>query len=147
MNRKPLLAAMTLGVALLAASPVFAAETASQKSSANEGLYCIPARAVKKVTVLNDYGVVYQMKGGSLYLNTFEIPCSGLSRYNAFTTEFRNPYRLCHGDNLVVSLTDTYCPLRNFKEISHDTLKRLQYAVYLDQQRKAKEKAKEDAAK
>jgi hypothetical protein len=147
MNRKPFLAALTLGAALLAASAVFAADKVTNASSKDEGQFCIPARNVDKVIVLNDYGVVYEMKGGDLFLNTFEAPCAGLSAYNAFTTEFRNPYRLCHGDNLVVSLTGSYCPLRSFNQISKDTLKRLQYAVYLDKQRKAKEKAKDDAAK
>ncbi len=102
-----------------------------------EGQNCINLQLIDHPIVINDFGLVYRMRGGRLYLTTFPRRCSGLTRQRAFTTELTTPYRLCRGDQITVSLTHSSCRLGAFNPISADELKRLQYAAYLD--RKAKE--------
>jgi hypothetical protein len=145
MSRNFTLALVGMGLALSLASCVTAVNGKSPDPAVKkEALRCIPSRQIKQTYIINDYIVVYQLKGGALYRNTFAIPCSGLSFYNAFTTEYRNPYRLCQGDNLLVSLTQSSCRLREFTRISSNDLHILQYAAYIERQKKKKESKKED---
>ena len=149
MTRTLLSAICALGIALSVSTQVSAAGGQSSSPALKEGGHtaaseavesrrCISYRAIKRIYVINDFVVVYALNGDKLYRTTFNRRCNGLDFYRAFTTELRNPFWLCQGDDLLVSYTATSCRLQEFQPISSNDLLRLQYAAYLQRQEKEK---------
>ena len=149
MTRTLLSAICALGIALSVSTQASAAGGQSSSPALKEGgktaasetvesRRCISYRAIKRIYVINDYVVVYSLNGEKLYRTTFKRRCNGLEFYRAFTTELRNPFWLCQGDDLLVSYTASSCRLQEFQPISSNDLLRLQYAAQLQREQREK---------
>jgi len=114
---RSLIALTALVLGLLAALPASLAK--DKDASAPEGRKtCIGLRQVDQTLILDDQNIVYQMRGGKLYLNTLPNVCGGLFNQGNYMYHGNNPYRICRGDAFTVFRVLTGCKLGYFDPLS-----------------------------
>ena len=70
---------------------------------------------------LDDFAILFEVRGGAMYLNELNGRCSGLERQKRFSYQTTQA-QVCEGD--IISVTDTFgthlggCSLGSFQELS-----------------------------
>jgi len=144
MTRVVTMAAVGLASILAAISTASAAEPNGQtKIPQKDRETCISLRLLEQTQIIDDFTIVYRLRGDRYYRNTLMGKCTGLFQQGNFMFQLTNPYRICRGDFLTVFKLSSGCRLGYFDPITKAELARLQYNAYA--QRKAdNEKSRND---
>jgi len=113
---------------LVAAAAALPAAQDKDKGAAKPPLQCISLSSIRRVTILDNSHLVFQMNNGDRYLNTLPYTCPGLAKNQ--TIMYRTSLnRLCDVDVITVleSLGQGYsprasCGLGSFKPVTDKEL-------------------------
>lgn len=113
---------------LVAAATALPAAQDEDKGAAKPALQCIRLSNIRRITILDNSHLVFQMNGGERYLNTLPYTCPGLAMNQ--TIMYRTSLdRLCDVDVITVleSLGQGYsprasCGLGSFKPVTDKEL-------------------------
>lgn len=113
------LAALSLGVASAGRSDADTVLAGYEKTGATTN--CIRLSMLRDSDPLDDFAILFEVKGGAVYLNELNGRCTGLERERRFS--YRTPQaQICEGD--IISVTDNFgtfrgsCSLGEFQELS-----------------------------
>lgn len=82
---------------------------------------CLRLSWIRDSDPVDDYTIVFEVRGGDVYLNELDSRCSGLEREKRFSYVTPRP-QICEGD--IISVTDTFgtfrgsCALGKFEKLS-----------------------------
>ena len=112
-------ASLFLGTLILAAAPAMASPSADGEAKlaqvlegrvAGAPVDCLTQRDIRSTRIINRTAIVYETRGGTLYVNRPEAGAQSLSHWDVLVTDTRSP-RLCGID--VVHLYDSTARMRN----------------------------------
>ncbi len=93
----------------------------SKYEKTGEATNCLRLSMVRDSDPLDDYAILFEVRGGAVYLNELNGRCTGLERERRFS--YRTPQaQICEGD--IISVTDTFgtfrgsCSLGEFQKLT-----------------------------
>ncbi len=113
-------AAGTAGAAF-ALSSEEAQKKLAKYEKTGEAVTCLPLHSVRDTDALDDYTLLVEASGGSVYLNELNGRCSGLGREERYVRRSSNA-RMCKGD--IIRVIDSFgttmgsCSLGAFEKLS-----------------------------
>ena len=113
--------ALIAGGAASVASAGDASDVLASFEKTGEEVTCLRLSRVRDSDPLDDYGILFEERGGAMYLNELEGRCTGLERERRFI--YRTPgAQICKGD--IISVVDNFgnfrggCSLGSFQKLT-----------------------------
>jgi hypothetical protein len=113
---------LAIALAIFFIAPLFSVNASAESRTSKylgEKTMCLEVARIKETRILDNRTILFEMRGGTFYLNRLPVECSGLKLSGGFKYRTSNE-KLCSQDSFKVvapgSAPESTCPLGEFVE-------------------------------